>query len=281
MTAGELVEGDRMVVSADRQVPSELIALAHRLADSARMMTLPRFREPGEVCSKSQHGFDPVTEADRAAERCMREMIVRERPDDGISGEEYEPVPTKNGYTWVLDPIDGTRAFISGVPVWGTLVALLRDDYPILGVVDQPYLDERYWGLAGGAWIRDRFGQRPIQTRLCLDMAGAILSTTTPAVFDRNEIEAFKELGARVRLVRYGCDCYAYALLAAGLIDLVVETALEPFDILSPIALVTAAGGLVTDWNGNSAGKGGQCIAAGDPRIHAEALELLRCVAKV
>lgn len=263
-----------------RSVSDETVALGHRLADAAGAVILPLFRSGHDVENKAAQGFDPVTEADRAAERAMRDLLQRHRPRDGVLGEEFERTPSENGLTWVLDPIDGTRAFISGLPLWGTLIALNAHGRPVLGIVDQPYLGERYWGCNGTAWLRDRQVERIIRTRTCERLAAAVLSTTTPELFNAAERTAFDAVAARARLVRYGCDCYAYAMVAAGLIDVVIESDLKPYDIQGPAALVEAAGGVVTDWSGGPAHDGGQVIAAGDARVHEQALELLRQAAK-
>ncbi len=256
---------------------AEFIAVAHRLADVAGTATLPRFRTPLDIDNKADIGFDPVTEADRLAERAMRNVLNDERPDDGITGEEFPDKPSRSGLTWVLDPVDGTRAFIAGIPVWGTLIALNDAGAPFLGMIDQPFLGERYWGLGGEARMRLAQGEQPIRARKCGSLNAAILSTTTPEMFAaEGERNAYWRLAQACRFVRFGCDCYAYAMLARGLIDLVVEASLQPYDIQAPIALVEAAGGVVTDWRGGPAQNGGQCIAAGDPSVHEQAVELLR-----
>jgi histidinol phosphatase-like enzyme (inositol monophosphatase family) len=267
--------------STGRIAGREAAGLAHRLADAAGRVILPRFRTPLEIVNKANTAFDPVTEADRAAERAMRDILAAERPEDGILGEEYEAKSSRNGLTWVLDPVDGTRAFIAGIPVWGTLIALNDDGRPILGMIDQPYLRERYWGYGGEARALSPDGEKSIRTRKCASLGAAILSTTTPEMFKPGaERDAFEQVAAACRFIRFGCDCYAYAMLAAGLIDLVVESALQPYDIQAPMALVEAAGGVVTDWRGGPAQNGGQCIAAGDPAVHEQALELLQAGAR-
>lgn len=244
-------------------------------------MTIPFFRSSLEIVNKAGSGFDPVTEADRGAERAMRAILEQERPDDGVIGEEFGPRPSRNGLNWVLDPVDGTRAFIAGIPVWGTLIALNEGGKPRFGMIDQPWLRERYWGLDGAARAATAAGERTIRTRQCEELSAAILSATTPEMF-RTEPErrAFWQVAAAGRFVRFGCDCYAYAMLACGYIDLVVESDLQPYDIQAPLALIEAAGGIVTDWRGGPAWAGGQCIAAGDRRVHAQALELLRPAAR-
>lgn len=263
--------------SPEQRSESDDAVLAHRLADAAGSAILPHFRTALDISNKAGSGFDPVTDADRAAERVMREILAEARPDDGIIGEEYEDTPSRNGRNWVLDPVDGTRAFIAGIPVWGTLIALNNGGTPHLGMIDQPYLRERYWGTQGKARAAARGGERVIHTRTCRDLSTAILSTTTPEMFEEGaERAAFERVAASCQFIRFGCDCYAYAMLASGFIDLVIESSLAPYDIQAPIGLVEAAGGIVTDWRGGPAHRGGQCIAAGDRTVHEQALELLR-----
>jgi myo-inositol-1(or 4)-monophosphatase len=255
-----------------------LAAFAETLADAARAAILPHFRTDPGVENKAHRGFDPVTEADRGAERAMRALIEAAFPDHGIEGEEYGLKPGTSGYAWVLDPVDGTRAFIAGLPLWGTLIGLTFEGRPILGVLDQAYLGERFIGYHGGpATLTDRTGQtRPLRVRPLERLTDAVLATTDPAIFTPAEAGGFEHIRATARLTRYGCDCYAYGMLALGAIDMVIEAGLKPHDIVALIAIIEAAGGVVTDWRGGPAWQGGQVIAAGDPRPHAEALVSLR-----
>jgi len=259
----------------DRQ-RDELIATLHALADAARVETLHHFRG-GDlgISNKADAGFDPVTVADHAAEEAMRAILAERRPEDGIYGEELGEIPGTSGLTWVIDPIDGTRAYLSGAPTWGVLVALSDDSGPRLGVIDQPYTGERFIGGMGEARLDGPHGSRPLKTRSTATLDEAILFTTFPEVGTEEEGRAFRELAAQVRLTRYGMDCYAYALLALGQIDLVVEAGLHPYDVHAPIAVIEAAGGVVTDWQGGSAADGGRVLAAANPEIHAAALEIL------
>lgn len=255
-----------------------LLATAGRVAEAARAAILPWFRKAGlDADNKAgPGGFDPVTAADRAAEQAMRSVIISERPEDAILGEEFGPRAGKSGLTWVLDPIDGTRAFLAGAPTWGVLIAVSDADGPRLGVIDQPYIGERFFGVRGGAaWTMGPRGRHDLRARGPRPLSEAILLTTFPAVGTRAEGAAFHDLAARVRLVRYGLDCYAYALLAAGQIDLVVEAGLQPYDIQAPIAVIEAAGGIVTDWHGGPAWQGGRVVAAANAAVHAAALEVL------
>lgn len=262
---------------------AELRGVAHLLADAAREVTLRHFRQPLLAESKGPAGagggrFDPVTIADRESEAAMRAILARERPDDAILGEEYGDTPGKSGLTWVLDPVDGTRAFICGSPCWGVLVALQDATGPIFGIIEQPYIRERFEGGLGVAQVTGPSGQAPLRARSGRRLADAALLTTFPEIGSTAERKAFDEVASQVALVRYGLDCYAYALLAAGQVDLVIEAGLHPYDVAAPIAVIQAAGGIVTDWQGGPAHAGGRILAAANPALHAEVLEILhRC----
>lgn len=257
---------------------AELRAFAHRLADAARPETLRYFRRGSQGLDDKAAGagFDPVTEADRAAEAAMRRLIEAERPEDGILGEEFEAREGTSGLTWVLDPIDGTRGYISGTPTWGVLIAVADATGPLYGVIDQPYIGERFSGGFGSAEVEGPQGHQRLTTRGARPLGQATLLTTFPEVGSAAERRAFEAVASRARLTRYGLDCYAYALVAAGQVDLVIEAGLNPYDVGAPIALVQAAGGVATDWRGGPAHEGGRILAAANPTIHAEALALLR-----
>jgi len=259
--------------TADEQ--AALIATAEAMADAARHATLVHFRTGLTAENKLAGGFDPVTEADRAAERAMRAILVAERPDDAILGEEFGTSPGTTGLTWVLDPIDGTRAYISGTPTWGVLIGLRDADRALLGIIDQPYIGERFLGGFGTALMRGPHGEGDLVTRATATLAEATIFTTFPEVGTADEGAAFAALARHCRLTRYGMDCYAYALLAAGQVDLVVEAGLQAYDILGPLAVIEAAGGIVTDWRGGPALEGGRVIAAANPAIHEAALAVL------
>lgn len=244
-----------------------LLAFADTLADAARAAILPYFRAPHVCEDKGGERYDPVTEADQASERVMRELIVRMFPDHSILGEEYGGTLAAEGYQWFLDPIDGTRAFISGLPTWGVLIGLYHDGKPLIGVMDQPYLDERYRGWMRGADVVVRGETRPLKTRACANLGEAILSTTDPYLFAGAEAEAFARVRAAAKLTRYGYDCYAYCMLAAGHIDCVIENGLKPFDIAALIPIVTGAGGGIVSWDGGDASKGGRVLAFGDANV--------------
>jgi histidinol phosphatase-like enzyme (inositol monophosphatase family) len=254
-----------------------LIATAHAMADAARAAILPHFRSAALTSdNKLSAGFDPVTVADHAAELAMREILAERRPHDAVLGEEYGETTGTSGLTWVLDPIDGTRAFISGTPTWGVLIACSDADGPQLGIIDQPYIGERFLGGFGRAEMTGPRGNAPLATRGVPSLDEATIFTTFPEVGSRDERDAFHRLAGEAKLTRYGMDCYAYALVAAGQVDLVVEAGLNAYDIQAPIAVIEAAGGIVTDWRGGPAHDGGRALAAANPDIHAAALAILR-----
>lgn len=260
----------------DPELVKDLLSLAEELAAAARVETLKRFRRYDlSIDDKGTGGFDPVTEADRAAEAAMRALISRRRPDDAVTGEEMAPVTGRSALTWILDPIDGTRAFLSGAPSWGTLIAVADAQAPFVGIIDQPYIGERFIGTPGEAWLDGPTGRTRLATRPPRPASEAILYSTFPEVGTEAERRAFEAVAASVRLTRFGFDCYAYALLAAGHIDLVIEAGLQPYDVAAPIAVIEAAGGLVTSWDGGPAAGGGQVLAAANAEIHREAMALL------
>ncbi len=253
--------------------------VARKAADAAGAAILPYFRQRGLGAeNKLATGFDPVTVADREAEQAIRAVLAELRPEDGILGEEFAPVEGTSGRTWVLDPIDGTRGFISGTPTWGVLIALSEADGPILGVIDQPYTGERFVGSADVAQMSGPHGDAVLATRQTMALSEAILFTTFPEVGTADERAGFERVAREVKLTRYGMDCYAYALLAAGHVDLVIEAGLNAYDIQAPIAVIEAAGGIVTNWQGAPVHEGGQVLAAANADLHAEALRLLQGV---
>lgn len=239
------------------------------LAALAARETLPRFRVPGRVDDKGGARFDPVTEADRAAEAAIRRAITARYPDHGVLGEEYGADRDSADYVWVIDPIDGTRAYIAGVPVWTTLIALRFEGRPVIGMIAQPYLDETYIGGAGlGARLRHRAIERPINTRTGIPLAAALAATTDPALFTPDERAAWDRLAIATRLARLGLDAYAFAQLAAGHIDVAAETGLKPWDVEAPRAVIEGAGGVALDWSGAVAERGDRTtLFAGDPAL--------------
>jgi myo-inositol-1(or 4)-monophosphatase len=237
---------------------------------------LPFFRTSLAALDKSTNGaFDPVTEADRAGEVAMRRLINANFPSHGIVGEEFGTERGEAEYVWVLDPIDGTKAFICGLPIWGTLIGLTRRGRPVYGMMHQPFSRERFSGDGAAARYEGPAGRRDLRVRDCPTVSGAVISTTHPGAMAPPERQRFDRLEARTKLSRYGGDCYAYAMLAAGHIDLVVESGLKPYDIVAIIPIVEGAGGIVTSWTGGDAAAGGSIIAAGDKRVHDEALAIL------
>lgn len=266
-------------MTIDIDLQRSLRRTAFELADLAAARCLPLFRSSDLVATnKASGGYDPVTRADREAEAAMRDHLARHRPDDAILGEEFGPSVGSSGLTWVLDPIDGTRAFITGAASWGILVGLDAGEGPVLGLIDQPYLRERFVGGFGEAMLLREGVERPLRVRSCGNLGDAVLYTTYPEVGDETERAAFRAVSDRVRLTRYGLDCYAYALVAMGQIDLVIEAGLQAYDIQGPQAVIEAAGGFVTDWRGGPAHRGGRVIAAGDRRLHERAVAVLASV---
>ncbi len=254
----------------------------HKLCDAAARETLPRFRSKMVVDNKRPTDFDPVTEGDRMAETAIRKIIQADFPNHGIVGEEFGVENPDADYKWVIDPIDGTRAFISGIPVWGTLIGLYFQNKPIAGVADQPFTGERYMAYANnnGVDISVLFhSQNPdveLQTSQTKDISQAILMTTSPDLLRNSADGSYFKLEQQTKLTRYGADCYAYCLLASGHIDLVVESGLNIYDIAALIPIIENAGGIVTDWRGGDASQGGQILAAANTEIHQRAMEQLQ-----
>lgn len=251
-------------------------AFIGRLATASGETILPFFRTSLSIDNKATtHDFDPVTEADRAAEAVMRRLIKAQFPQHGIVGEEFGNEREDADYVWVLDPIDGTKSFIAGFPTWGTLIGLLHKGMPVFGMMHQPYIGERFSGDNGVANYRGPSGERRLTVRRCALLAEATSYTTSPLLMNAADRTAFGRVESQVRLTRYGGDCYSYCMLAAGHLDLVIETELKSYDIAALIPIVTGAGGIVTTWEGNPAQGGGRIIAAGDPRVHEAAMKLL------
>jgi myo-inositol-1(or 4)-monophosphatase len=255
----------------------DFVAFVNELATVSGETILPFFRTALSIEDKGKSGgFDPVTAADHAAETAMRTLIRRTFPDHGIIGEEYGRERADAEYVWVLDPIDGTKSFISGMPAWGTLIALLRSGEPVFGMMNQPFIRERFSGDGGKASYRGPAGERDLRVRACAELAKAVLFTTSPLLMKADDRAIFSRVEQAVRLSRYGGDCYAYCMLAAGHVDLVIETGLKPYDVLPLLPIIAGAGGIVTTWEGGAPHAGGRIIAAGDKRVHAAALALLQ-----
>jgi myo-inositol-1(or 4)-monophosphatase len=254
------------------------LALAHRLADVSAAAIMPHFRRQLAVENKGGTArFDPVTVADKAAERDMSRLLAREHPDHGLVGEEHGSRPGAGRYTWVLDPIDGTKGFVVGSPMWGTLIGLLEGDAPVLGMMNQPFTGERIWsGTSGSSWRQPDGRVRRVKVRACPSLTDAVLMSTSPDFFaDGFEREHFDVIRGQTRMTRFGGDCYAYCLLAAGFVDIVVEAGLKPYDIVALIPIIERAGGIITTWDGKPATSGGRIVAAGDRRVHAAAIKML------
>lgn len=250
------------------------IDLAQRLADAAGAAIRPYFRADHGLEAKDD--ASPVTLADKAAEAAMRRLIVAERPMDGIIGEEEEERAGSNGRTWVLDPIDGTRSFIVGRPIFGTLIALLEDGWPVLGIIDQPIIGERWLGVTGRPTL---FNGKPAESRRCRELSQALLATTSPALFTDDQLHAFEHVDSAVLSTVLGGDCYNYGLVASGHLDLVIEAGLKLHDFAALVPVVEGAGGRMCDWQGDPlhAGSNGEVIAAGDPARIEEIVETLAC----
>ena len=253
------------------------LAFAEELVQEAGRIALRHFRQPLDVANKLADGrFDPVTIADREVESFLVGRLRARFPDHGIVGEEHGAVDGDSRYSWIIDPIDGTRAFISGVPAWGILLGLRDNDRCIGGLMHQPYLEETFTGSAAGGWWLRRGERRQLQTRATARLADAILYCTHPTIFpNAEELAAFEHVAAHTRLMRYGGDCYSYCLLALGHIDLVIEGGLQPYDIQPLIPIIEAAGGVVTGRHGEDASNGGFVVAAANRALHAEALARL------
>jgi len=253
------------------------LEFACRLGELAGEAILPHFRAALEVGNKAAAGaYDPVTIADRAAEEAISREIARVYPEHAIHGEEYGRSPGVSPLTWVIDPIDGTRAFILGQLHWGTLIALNDGNRPVLGVMHQPYVGETFLGSPLGAFVRRDGRERPLRTRACANLRDAAVCASHPDQFARREERAaFDLIASKARLARYGGDCYNYCLLAAGLIDVVIESELHAYDVQALIPIIEAAGGVMTGWDGQACYDGGAVIAAGDPALHRSILEVL------
>lgn len=252
------------------------IALANRLADAARQAIIPHFRSDMDADRKAD--ASPVTIADREAEQAMRKILTAEVPQDGVIGEEFGISEGKSGRQWVLDPIDGTTGFLAGRPIFGTLIALLVEGFPVLGIIDQPILGERWIGITGRPTT---FNGKPTRTRLCRELSAATLATTGPHYFDEHDGEHFMGLAAKTdhRRMVMGGDCYNYAMLALGCIDVVCEAGLKLHDFAALVPIVEGAGGTMCDWNGEPlhAGSDGHVLALGDPARMEDVIEALAC----
>jgi histidinol phosphatase-like enzyme (inositol monophosphatase family) len=256
---------------------TELTQFALELAQASAKEILPFFRSDIQVDVKSGTRWDPVTEGDRAGERVMRALIEASFPDHGINGEEYGLKASRSGFTWVLDPVDGTRAFISGMPTWATLIGLNFEDRPVVGVMNQPFVGETFYGNPEGAWSLHRGMSRKLKTRAARPLAQAIFTTTAPDLYRSSaEKVVLKRLSEAAQLTRYGGDAYFFCVLAAGQVDLALDAHMEPYDIAPLIPIIEGAGGIVTTWERGPAAKGGNVIAASSSDLYEEALLVIR-----
>lgn len=256
---------------------TEFETFAVELAHEAARVSLPYFRGEYEQHDKGGPGaFDPVTQADREAEAAIRRLIAARYPEHGVIGEEYGEDRPEADHVWVLDPIDGTRAFIAGLPLWTNLIALRTESRPTVGVIGQPYLDEIFLGGPSGARLIKGGAETPLAVRACPRLTEAVISTTDPDIFTGAELGAWTQVKAAARLARLGCDAYAYAMVAAGRIDLVAESGLKVWDWSALVPVIEAAGGAVTNWRGETPDGGGQILAVGDVSIREQALLTLR-----
>ncbi len=260
-------------------MPLPTTAFLFELADAADAETLPRFRAGIAIDDKRPGDFDPVTEADRACERAIRDLLAARCPDDSILGEEYGAsdgaASGDNGRLWVVDPIDGTRAFITGVPVWGTLIGFCQMGRARVGIMSQPFTGERFYADGEAAYLARKGERSTLRASKTTSLAEATLFTTSPRLFSGTALTRYEALEASVRLTRFSLDCYGYCLLAAGQADLVVETGLKPYDIVALVPIIEQAGGIVTTFAGGEPEAGGDIIAAATPQLHEAALAIM------
>ncbi|HXV25747.1 MAG TPA: inositol monophosphatase family protein [Alphaproteobacteria bacterium] len=254
----------------------DLIRFAERLADAAGKVARRHFRNPA-LTIEAKPDLSPVTQADREVEQALRREVAASHPDHGFVGEEFAPVKPEADYVWVVDPIDGTKAFLAGKPTFGTLIALLRHGRPLIGLIDHPVLGERWIGAAGHPTTHSG---KPVHARRCSELKAAVLCASSPEMFEGKDRDRFERLRARVCVNGWGTDCLAYGLLASGFVDLVAEAAMGPHDYLPLVPVVEGAGGRITDWDGRplslESPSNGRVLAAGDPELHGKAL---RCLA--
>lgn len=268
------------------ETSSDLLAFAVRLAEAGGAAAMRHYRTALAIEDKDAEiaetgvSINPVTAGDREAEATIRQIIAAEYPDHGIIGEEYGADRPDAEHVWILDPIDGTRAFVLGLPIWGVLVGLKRAGKPLVGAMAQPHVGDVFFGSAEGSFLKTPAGTRALATRSCRTLAKAAIATTTPALFSAAERPHYDAIEAECGLVRYGTDCYGYGCIAAGYADIVIESGLETYDIAALIPIVEGAGGRVTDWRGGSCAEGGQILATGDPALHEQLVDRLKTAAK-
>ena len=239
-----------------------LTRFALTLAEAAGKAILPHFRKNAAIDIKQHETWDPVTEGDRAGERAIRQLIETHYPTHGILGEEYGAKQGSSGLTWVLDPVDGTRAFVIGLPTWTTLIGLYEDGEPRLGVVAQPFIGDTFYGNPDGAWLDHRGHTEPIKVRATVPLSDAALGTTTPHLYKGKDRDGFERLRRAVKVTRYGGDAYFFALLAAGHLDIAMDAGLQTYDIAALIPIIRGAGGIVGSWENTDPTKGGHILTA-------------------
>ncbi len=254
---------------------SKIESFLHHLCEVSSQQTIPRFRASIGVDNKLASGFDPVTEADKQAELAIRREIADTFPDHGILGEEFDDINPDAEFCWIIDPIDGTRSFVCGLPTWGTLIALYQNGKPLAGVMDQPFTGERYYSNGKKSYLTKGDDKRELSTSDTTDLTTAIMLTTDPRIFSQDLKDGYQAVENKCLLTRYGTDCYGYALVASGQVDLVVEAGLNNFDIAALIPIIECAGGIVTDWQGKSASGGGNIVAAANRKIHEQILQTI------
>jgi len=262
-------------MSAREDILIELEGFALELAHTAGGIAEAYFRSDFAVDNKDTQGFDPVTSADHAIEKVLRETIEATYPEHGIVAEESGTSQADAEFCWYIDPIDGTRAFLMGSPLWGTLVGLTDSGKAVFGLLAQPVLGELFFGSPGGSWLIRQDGRKRLRSSQCRELARARLASTHPKLFSAKEQTGFDRLAASCLLDRYGGDCYNYGMLAAGFVDLVVESGLKPFDIVPLVPILEQAGCVITDWQGGSVLDGGSVVAAASAELHQQALKTL------
>jgi histidinol phosphatase-like enzyme (inositol monophosphatase family) len=267
----------RQVVSPEQW--NELADFARGLAYAAGKTILPLFRVSGSITSKAEDRFDPVTDADRSAERTMRDLIAETYPDHGITGEEWENKPSRSRFCWILDPIDGTKSFICGMPTWTTLIALTFDETAILGVIAQPFVKEMFIGGPYGSWSEGPMGKTRLMARSSVSMSEATLTTVAPEIYSTGrQKRVLQALSGKTRMTRYGGDAYFFAMLAAGFVDIAMDADLQTYDVAALVPIIRGAGGIITTWEGRDATGGGDIIAAASSELHAAALDIIRAI---
>jgi histidinol phosphatase-like enzyme (inositol monophosphatase family) len=255
----------------------ELADFARRLATIAGERILPLFRQPGLIDNKLHGGFDPVTEADRSAEKAMRELIESTYPDHSITGEEFPAKPGDSDFNWVLDPIDGTRSFICGMPTWTTLIGLTLEEKAVLGVVSQPFVGEIFIGGPFGSWSEHGEAKSRLAVRPAARLSEAVLTTVAPEIYrSERQLRVLEDMRRQVRMTRFGGDAYFFAMLAAGFVDIAMDAGLATYDVAALVPIIEGAGGVISTWDGKDATGGGDVVAAASPALHEAALAIMR-----